>query len=126
MRVSFVIPTPATGKNSKRLVRFGNRPALIKSKEALETMADTRRRAITAVAANLLPLFGDDDVGVTVKHHVAANVCEVVIERLGPPPNVPGWRKRDTPNLPDVVLDALQRIVYRNDNQVARLVVERH
>lgn len=121
-----MIPTPATGKNRRQLVYFGSRPAFIKSKEARTTEKQVRARILYAVQGCALPLFDDDDdVAVTVRHHVQRQLCEVIVERIGRKPDVPYWRQRDVGNLPDVVLDAMQRVAFRNDNQVARLTVER-
>ncbi len=124
-RVRLVIPTPCSGKNSRRVVRFGSRPGLIKSEQALETEADVRARILFAVRGCALPLFGLDEVEVRLRYFPERELCEVVVERIGPPPAIPNWRRRDVGNLHDVVLDAMQRVAFANDNQVARLVVER-
>jgi hypothetical protein len=124
-RFRFVTPTPCTGKNSRRIVKFGHKPALVKSKQALATALQVQQRCLWALRTLPHPLIPDDDVAVHMRHHVARDLFEVVVEPIGAPPTVDNWRARDTGNLPDVVLDAMQDLVFANDNQVARLVVER-
>lgn len=126
--VRIVIPTPCTGKNSRRLVRFGDRPALIKSKDALATEQQVRAAIVHACRGFAKPgasMFGKDEVRVTMRHHVERELCEVIVESAGQRPDVKYWRSRDVQNLPDVVLDAMQGVAYDNDNQVAHLSVER-
>jgi len=119
------IDTPASGKNRRQLVWIGGKPRLIKSKEANRTAKHTRSRAIKAMAKRDAPVHPTDDVEVVMRYYVAEERCTVSVRSLRPRPKGRTGRKRDLSNLPDVVLDAIQGFAYANDNQVARLIVER-
>lgn len=67
------------------------------------------------------PLFGSDDVSITMRHAFVDDTVEVVVRRLGAAAVVDGktGRRRDLLNLWDTLCDALQGIAYNNDNQIA-------
>lgn len=83
------------------------------------------------------PVFGHNDVKITVDYHARSDELVVTVEDLGPKPNGFTGRKRDMPNFLDVVLDAMQGTVdkvnggrrpgpvYWNDSQVAELTMRR-
>lgn len=91
----------------------------------------TSRKQQEAIRAHLEHELGDrcyfDDhtVGVKLVHHARSDLIEVSVEDLGPRRRPFSGRKRDLQNLLEVVLDAMQGPVYRNDNQVARIEMER-
>lgn len=123
--VRFRIPTPATGKNRRKLVTIGGKPRLIKSAEARKSAAEAWDAAMRAVAGRELPVFGDDDIEVDIVHLVDVEEIEVRVRSAGPRPKGRTGRKRDLQNLADVVLDAMQGVVYANDNAVVGLNMRR-
>lgn len=72
-----------------------------------------------------LPLFGDHEVGVELTWHVPTDRVLVTARDLGPRPKGRTGRRRDVTNLPELLLDAAQGLLYANDNQVAELTVRR-
>ena len=92
MEVSFIVlGEPASKANSRKLVRFGNRPAFIKSQKARD-YTDTFKLQ----CPKLDPLM-DGDVSVTMTIYYASR----------------------RPDLDEsVILDAMQNLIYENDRQV--------
>ena len=90
--VSFIVlGEPASKANSRKLVRFGNRPAFIKSQKARD-YTDTFKLQ----CPKLDPLM-DGDVSVTMTIYYASR----------------------RPDLDEsVILDAMQDLIYENDRQV--------
>lgn len=91
-RVEFVIQgEPASKANSRKIVKFGNRPAVIKSKKA---------RAYVATFESQCPRLKnmlDGDLSVSITIHYASR----------------------RPDLDEsVILDAMQGFIYKNDRQV--------
>ncbi len=122
--VRFRMPVPSTGKNSRKFAVRNGKSAFIKS-DAARASAKQALSAAMEACPTPWPLFGDDDVAVEIVHHVAANEIEVVMRRVGPPPADEGERVRDLQNLADVLLDAVQGVVYENDNAVVELSMRR-
>lgn len=90
--ISFVIlGQPYSKANSRRLVRFGNRPAFIKSKEAVQYQKDfqTQCRKLSDLMTG--------DVAVSIKIYY-------------------GSRRPDLDE--SVILDCMQGLIYVNDRQV--------
>lgn len=128
-RVEFTTDVPAAKKNRPQMIRPGDRKGprviLIPSKEAI---ADEKR--IKAQVRELLgepgaPVFGEDDVRVTIRYLAKAGAIEVLAESIGPRPRGFTGRRRDLANIPEALLDALQGVVFKNDNQVADLHIVR-
>lgn len=71
------------------------------------------------------PPFGNDDLDVHIVWNVKYDKTTITVGSLGPPPKGKTGRRRDVQNIPAVVLDALQGIVYDDDKQVRRLTVEK-
>lgn len=89
-----ILGEPASKANSRRLVRFGNRPGIIKSHKA--------RDYLQMVAAQVRPLpeLMDGPLSFTARIFYASN----------------------RPDLdPSVILDALQGRIYKNDRQVREM-----
>ena len=131
VRLTFTIPVPASTKNSRRLIRRGRRVTSLPSKRAEVSMKQIRAAAIEALeqwqeyAAPGETLFGDDDIGVVIRHRVPDDTVVVEVWSLGPRPKGKTGRKRDLQNLQEGILDCLQGLAYKDDNQVAMLHMHR-
>jgi len=131
VRLTFTIPVPASTKNSRRIIRRGNRTYSLPSKRAEESMREIRAAAIKELekwqdyAAPGETLFGDDDIGVVIRHRVADDTVIVEVWSLGPRPKGKTGRKRDLQNLQEGILDGLQGLAYKDDNQVVMLHMHR-
>lgn len=128
------IPTPPSGKNRQRIMAAGKKCKECGRKPKTWIMASAEAeqaakgiRAAAAMAANQLgwhghtPLFGDDDVSVLYTVHARSGSCLVEVRSIGPRPDGFSGRMSDLHNVPDVLLDALQGIVFENDNAVRRI-----
>ena len=132
--VEFEIPVPVSSKNSRILTRDGSgRPRSFPSRAARRSMEQIRSAAHQAVDKARKsgdfkddgPLFGDDEVAVEVTHVVPTDKVTVKLRSLGPRIKGKSGRRRDIQNCPEGVLDALEGIIYKNDNQVGALLVRR-
>ncbi len=93
--ISFVIRgEPSSKANSRRLVSFGDRPAIIKSKKALNYLADFRKQC-PCLRELLL-----GDLAATIRIYYAS-------------------RRPDLDA--SVILDAMQGAIYANDRQVKEM-----
>ena len=92
MKVRIVIPNqPCSKANSRRLVTFGKRPALIKSKPALEY-----ERTAKKLLKPIKPLLEGDLIMTATLYYASRR-----------------------PDLDEsIVMDVLQGIVYKNDRQI--------
>lgn len=128
--VSFWIPKPPSSKNARRarVVRGGKangRVIQYRPTNILRVTEQIRHQASLAMAARGWPpgaLIEDNDIGVAMEFHVATEQLHVTVFDRGPKPKKPG-RKSDLHNMQELVLDAMQGIVYRNDNQVSHLLL---
>jgi hypothetical protein len=90
-----------------------------------------REAAIQAIvdsggSAGDVETFGSQDISAVFVHNVARDTLTITIEGLGPKPRGTTGRKRDLQNLQDAALDALQGILYKNDNQITHLLMTRN
>jgi hypothetical protein len=135
----FVIPTPPSSKNTQkmRVIPGGKKglgiPIRYRPSEVIEATEGIQRAAIGALRAQApqffaerRPLFEDDDVAVSMVHNVWNETVDVVVSQIGSRGKGRTGRRRDVVNLPELVLDAIQKIAYRNDNQVCDLRVWRN
>lgn len=133
MQIEFTIPTPPSLKNGKRLGRqFGSTRTTMRVSSAVRSamrlvQQEARAAAIAAETDTVLdePTFGDDDIGVEMIHHAKSGELTVRVWSEGPRPRRFTGRKRDLQNLQDGVLDALQGVLFANDNQVVNLTMQR-
>lgn len=136
----FVIATPPSSKNNRHAGAYIDKDT---GKARGYMFRDTTVKDATvairqAVALALMrqapdafrqgrPLWEVDDVRVEVVHNVHNETCDVTMLGAGKPPKKgTTGRKRDVTNLPELILDAAQRVAYTNDNQVADLRVYRN
>lgn len=129
----FVVATPPSSKNSRKLAVIGGRPRMYRPAEVVAATEAIQRAAVAALKrqaprffSERRPLLLDDDAAVEMVHNVANETLDVTVTRRGPKPKGTTGRKRDVTNLPELVLDAIQRIAYANDNQVCDLRVWRN
>jgi Holliday junction resolvase RusA-like endonuclease len=133
MRVEFEIPVPPSTKNSRRLLKRGRRTIVAKGKAAMRAIPAIQRTVLERLReldVQLPPgssLFGDDDIAVYIEHRVETDTVSVVVYSAGDRPKRgrKTGRKRDLQNLQEGILDALQGILFENDNQVTHLTMRR-
>lgn len=129
--LTFTIPVPPSTKNSRRILKHGRRRIVAKSKAAMSAMRSIQDLAIQELHRRALrpppfnPLFGDDDVAVDITHNVEADTVTISVWSAGPRGKGKTGRKRDLQNLQEGILDALQGILFENDNQVTELRMRR-
>lgn len=126
-RLKFRVPlVPTSSKNSRQLaVTKRGRPVSLPSTKARRHKQVVKGSAVQAMLEAGLVSFGDDEVGVRVRHLVTEKQIEVEIWRIGPKPATPNGRGRDIDNLASTVLDAMNRTIYDDDRCVGLLQVER-
>lgn len=133
--IHFQIPVPASTKNSRRILRHGRRTIVAKSAAAMASIRQIKRAAADALhQRGLRPpsdiiegksLLGDDDIAVDITHLVTEDRVHVVVKSVGQRPKGKTGRKRDLQNLQEGILDALQGILFDNDNQIVELRMRR-
>jgi len=132
---TFTIPVPPSTKNSRRLLKHGRRTIVAKSAAATRAMRSIQDLAIQELHRRALrppsiimsggTLFSDDDVAIDITHNVEADTVTVSVWSAGPRGKGKTGRKRDLQNLQEGILDALQGILFENDNQVTELRMRR-
>lgn len=86
----------------------------------------TKRLAtfVEGIVGEHAPLFVTEDVDLELVVHRGkvkrSDYCEIVIRERGPAPTHKRARISDVHNVPAVVADALQGVIYSDDKQVAR------
>lgn len=116
--VEFEIPRPvASSKNRKRIFGRGARKIVLLSREAERDIADVRTLALAA--ARGIEFHEDDSLSLTYTHDVHADTLRVRIEKVGELPTK-GKRgtKRDVHGMVETIADALQGVLYPNDNAI--------
>lgn len=130
------VPRPASGKNRQQLVSWGKVcPSCGKreeyriqpSRQAKQDRQTIRTAAIMArgLGTDAPPMFPSEDCTVLITHHAKRDIVDLEIYAIRDRP--PGFTGRgsDLQNLLDVLLDALQDVVFSNDNQVRRIAMVR-
>lgn len=136
MTLTFTIPRPASLKNDRRnRVVPGRGIISFKTRETVRCFENIQDVCFAAMLEQLVdfdpgeraPWIPDDNVAVRMIHDVRNELLHVACEPCGPrpPKRVRSGRRCDLSNLADIVLDAMQRLAFQNDNQVTRLVMER-
>lgn len=119
--VEFEIPRPvASSKNRKRIFGRGARKIVLLSKKAERDVADVRLLAIDA--ARGIEFHADDALSLTYAHDVHADTLRVRVEKVGELPPAGGRHKRgtkrDVHGMLETIADALQGVLYPNDNAI--------
>jgi hypothetical protein len=115
---------PASKKNSQQILRRRSGRRFVRaSDQAVADEAAVHLLARSAAGPGVR--FGDRDVAVRMVAYPLKQRVEVTVTDAGPKPKGSTGRRRDLHNLAEVILDALQGVAFENDNQVARLEMER-
>ena len=115
--IRFRFHIPLSKKNNREW--GGRRP----KKAAMDAQVALQLALQAAVKGSLWP---SEDVEVQIDLYPLSDAMEVIVRPLREKPKGKSGRRRDIASAIDVTLDAMQKAIYENDNQVARLVVERH
>lgn len=120
---------PGSLKNRKRIwhgfdgrLRLVPNKAAVDGKKAIQAVA---RAGLAEIRARALPLFADEDVELDMDYLPRSGLVVCRISRAGPRPKGFSGRRRDVQGIPETVCDALEGLVYRNDNQVSRVAIRR-
>jgi len=134
----FTIATPPSSKNEQKMrVIHGRRgkpiPIRYRTQEVLDHVEAIQNAAVLALQrqaprcfAENLPLLDDDDARVEMIHNVMNETVDVLVRRAGARQKGNTGKRRDVHNLPELICDAIQKIAFRNDNQVVDLRVWRN
>lgn len=123
-KIEFELPRPPRSKKNNKVPRRSGRRIGLRTC-IVEQEADIKVEALKACSGNTLPLWPEEDISVWVRHDIVTNRVRVTVEPMGRACTFNGrtGRGRDIQNLPESILDALQRIVYRDDRQVAHITI---
>lgn len=119
------LPAPASKKNRREWIKRGRKKFLVPSKEAQSDESLIHRIAVAKAGALAGPTFPDQDVELRIVYHARTGTVDVDCEPIRPRPKGFSGRRRDLHGMIETIADALQNAVYTNDNQVARVVIER-
>jgi hypothetical protein len=107
-----------------KIMRVGGKSIIANSREVVDDAKMIRSIVWLALQQSGMP-WQEDELEATFIVGMRSNTLRVVVRSLGPRPKGFTGRTRDIANIPESVLDALQGIVYANDNQVGLLIVRR-
>lgn len=130
LRVDFHRPV-ASKKNSKerkfRRRADGTQYSYTgRSKKAQKDEETLQLVALAAARAQDWKLLEEDEVELVVVWNVEGGLT-LEVRSIGPKPKAPRTgRSRDLVGMLETIADALQRVAYRDDAQIARVVLERH
>ena len=116
------IPVPASKKNRQRIWRVKGKPFITMSAEAKIQQETLHDYALFLLKGEVMP-FGDDDISASIRYRARRKMIDVELRRMNPRPKGFSGRQRDISNIPEVLLDALQGALYKNDNQISRLEI---
>lgn len=119
--VEFTFPRPvASSKNRKRIFGRGARKIVLLSREATNDIAALR--TIAMAAANGREFHEDDSLSLTYEHVIATDELRIRVEKVGELPprggRVKRGTKRDVHGMVETIADALQGVLYPNDNAI--------
>jgi hypothetical protein len=101
------------------------RHLIVPSGEAKRDAREIARLAEDLVHVTDRPFFPDEDLSATMIVDPRRGRMAIKIEAIGERPRKFTGRKRDLHGHIDVPMDALQGIVFANDNQIAELYIRR-
>lgn len=120
--LSFTIPTPPTSKkNGRRWLKFGGRMRFVPSSKACQderTVAEIARQACGGV----MPFDAGDALHIGYEHDIDSDTVEVTVTKIGTLPSGKKGQKRGTKrdviSIAETLADALQGVLYPNDNAI--------
>ncbi len=118
------VPAPPSKKNRQLVMRRRDGRRFIRADDSTVAAEQTIAMLARAEVGSGV-LWPSEDVRVEITHHARNKTCTIEVEAIGPRPKGFTGRKRDISNLSECILDALQRVVFANDNQVCELVIRR-
>lgn len=121
--VQFEMPRPPCLKN-RRMVRNGRSQKSGEQHKAIERVQVYGLEALDRLRLRMNP-FRDRDIAMRIRHHHRRDVIQVAVWSLGPKPSGPNGRGSDLQNIPGVVCDGLNGILYDDDRQVVLMGLER-
>lgn len=124
--IKIVLPfVPESGKNRRNLAIINGVPRSFPNAKA-KRQADWIKRAVQAAAlGGLIKPFDDCDLAMRIEHCVTEDSVVIFVWKCGERPKGKTGRKRDLHNLSVLIPDALQGVLYHNDNQIALMMLER-
>jgi Holliday junction resolvase RusA-like endonuclease len=115
------VPAVASKKNRREWIVRGGRRFLVPSASASSDETTLHLLAASAEGA----LIAEDDVELRIVYHARSGTVDLECESIGPRPKGFTGRKRDAHGMIETIADALQGAWFTNDNQIARLTIER-
>ena len=121
--LSFTIPTPpASKKNGRQWKKFGRRKYLLPSEAAIESEAEVAEIARQA-CGGVMPFDELDALRIDYSHDIATDAVPVTVTKVGtlPAKSKKGQKrgtKRDVISIAETLADALQGVLYPNDNAI--------
>lgn len=120
--LSFTIPTPpASKKNGRRWLKFGGRMRFVPSDAARRDERDVANIAHLA-CGGVMPFDADDALHIGYEHDIDSDTVEVTVTKIGTLPSGKKGKKRGTKrdviSIAETLADALQGVLYPNDNAV--------
>ena len=117
---------PSSGKNNLRIFQRKAGPSFIGHKSSVATEKAALIAYIQqAVARQRWRILEDESVCLEIEHDADTDTVTARVSVLAPKPKGRTGRKRDLHNITDLIADAMQGIVFTNDNQVGRVVLAR-
>lgn len=125
--IEFELPRPvASSKNRRRIFARGRRVVSLPSAQAVSDVEMVRQAALGATAVCGTRFGPDDALCLDYWHDVAADTVRVRVTKVGTLPQK-GRRgtKRDLHGMVETIADALQGVLFPNDNQVDEVAMRR-
>lgn len=119
----FAVTTPpASKKNGRRWLKRGRRKFLMPSDKAIASEAEVAAAASRATGGRM-PFDELDAVRLDYSHDILTDLVQITVTKIGVLPakgtaKCPRGTKRDAHGMLETIADALQGIIYPNDNAV--------
>lgn len=129
-RIAFTIPRPpASKKNGRRVFRAGKRIRFMPSRQA-ELDEDLVAEIARQGCGGQMPFDELDALRIDYSHDIATDSVPVTVTKVGtlPAKGKKGQKrgtKRDVISIAETLADALQGVLYPNDNAIDAWAIER-
>lgn len=120
---AFAVATPpASKKNGRQWKKFGRRKFLLPSDKAIASEADVADAA-RRVAGGTMPFDRCDAIRLDYTHDIETDAVQIVVTKIGVLPEKSTRRqlrgtKRDVHGMLETIADALQGVLYPDDDAV--------